>query len=234
MNVALVFLETFGDFTKEIQRIFICIELFSTAIFSIEYVLRIWTSTLMYPDLPPAKARIKYMFSFIAIIDLVAILPFYLPLIITHNLKGFRSLSLLRILGILKFNRYTSALSSVGHVIKKKAPQLISSIFVVLLLMLIASILMYNIEHEAQPEVFDNALSGLWWAISTLTTVGYGDIYPITGVGKLLSAVIALLGIGLVAVPTGIISAGFMEHISEENEDDEKCFCPYCGKKIKH
>jgi voltage-gated potassium channel len=94
---------------------------------------------------------------------------------------------------------------------------------------------MYSAENEAQPEVFQNAFSGLWWAIATLTTVGYGDIYPITAAGKILSAVIALLGIGLVAVPTGIISSGFVEHIGAEKAEpeDEKSYCPYCGKKLK-
>ena len=99
--------------------------------------------------------------------------------------------------------------------------------------MIIAAVLMYNIENEAQPEAFDNAFDALWWAVATLTTVGYGDIYPITVLGKLLSAVIALLGIGLVAVPTGIISAGFTEQINQKDEDtDSKQFCPYCGHKL--
>lgn len=109
---------------------------------------------------------------------------------------------------------------------------------VVSILIIIASVIMYNVESEAQPEVFDNAFSGIWWAIATLTTVGYGDIYPVTSAGRFISAIIAFLGIGLVAVPTGIISAGFMENIEEEKkektaEDEEKCYCPYCGKKIR-
>ena len=110
--------------------------------------------------------------------------------------------------------------------------------FVVALLMLTSSIIMYNIENPAQPDVFTNAFSGLWWAIATFTTVGYGDIYPITALGKVLSAIIALLGIGLVAVPTGIISAGFMEQMEQEktntesDNEDKKHYCPYCGKKI--
>lgn len=107
---------------------------------------------------------------------------------------------------------------------------------VVSILIVIASVIMYNVESEAQPEVFDNAFSGIWWAIATLTTVGYGDIYPVTAAGRFISAVIAFLGIGLVAVPTGIISAGFMENIEEskeEKDDKDKCYCPYCGRKIK-
>ncbi len=169
-----------------------------------------------------------------ALVDLLAILPFYLPFIIPIDLRVLRMVRLLRILRILKVNRYTSALSAVGNVIKSKASQLISSMLVVLVLMVMASVLMYNVESEAQPEVFENAFSGMWWAVATLTTVGYGDIFPVTALGKALSAVIALLGIGLVAVPTGIISAGFMENITARNDGaiEEKHFCPYCGKRI--
>lgn len=109
--------------------------------------------------------------------------------------------------------------------------------FVVTLLMIIASVLMYSIENAAQPEVFDNAFSALWWAIATITTVGYGDIYPVTVAGKILSTIIALLGIALVAVPTGIISAGFIEQITDspksEQEDNVKPYCPYCGHKLE-
>lgn len=115
---------------------------------------------------------------------------------------------------------------------------MLSSVFVVIILMIIAAVLMYNVENAAQPEVFSNAFTSLWWAVATFTTVGYGDIYPITVLGKILSGVIALLGIGLVAVPTGIISSGFMEQIEEEknnqnNENDKKEYCPYCGHKLE-
>jgi voltage-gated potassium channel len=138
-------------------------------------------------------------------------------------------------LRILKVNRYTDALSAVGDVLKRKASQLVSSMLVVLVMMIIASVLMYYIEYEAQPEVFENAFSGVWWAVATLTTVGYGDIYPITAPGKMLSTVISLLGIGLVAVPTGIISAGFLEqmNLDADKSGEEARYCPHCGKKLK-
>ncbi len=139
-----------------------------------------------------------------------------------------------RPLQLFKVNRYTKALTSIAEVFKRKAHQLVSSMLVVFMLMVVASVLMYNVEHDVQTEVFDNALSGLWWAVATLTTVGYGDIYPMTTAGRILSAIIALLGIGMVAVPTGIITAGFSEQIEKQGEsDDEKAFCPYCGNKIK-
>jgi voltage-gated potassium channel len=228
VNVLLVILDTFG-FAPAVQAAFRQIEIVSVAVFTVEYAARLWTADKITPSLSPLAARLKYAVSFMAVSDLLAILPFYLPFVIPVDLR------ILRLLRLLKVNRYTSALSTVGAVMRRKASQLISSMLVVLAVMVIASVLMYNVENDAQPEVFQNAFSGLWWAIATLTTVGYGDIYPITAAGKILSAVIALLGIGLVAVPTGIISSGFVEHIGAEKAepDDEKSYCPYCGKTLK-
>ena len=171
-----------------------------------------------------------------AIIDLLAILPFYIPYIIPIDLRMLKILNILRMLRIFKINRYTTALSTIADVFRRKKHELLSSVAMVFILMLIASVIMYNIENEAQPEAFENALMALWWAVSTLTTFGYGDVYPVTILGKLLSAVIALLGIGLVAVPTGIISSGFIEKIQEKNATNphkKKCFCPYCGNPLE-
>ena len=235
LNVILVIADTF-NLPAAIKRISTTIELVSVIIFTVEYALRVWTSDLLRPSETPWKARLKYIFSFMALVDLFAILPFYIPFIIKIDLRVLRMLRIIRLFRVFKITRYTSALSAIGHVFKKKKNQLLSSIFVVLLLMVIASVLMYNVEHDAQPEAFGNAFSALWWAVATLTTVGYGDVYPITVFGKILSAIIALLGIGLVAVPTGIISAGFMETIEsddDENDEDDKHYCPYCGKKLK-
>lgn len=234
INTILVMINTF-DMPEWFSKVFYAVEIFSLVVFTSEYILRVYTADLLYPELSPIKARIKYIFSFMAIVDLSAILPFYIPFIIPIDLRVLRMIRIIRLFRVFKINRYTTALSIIGNVFKKKKNQLISSICVVLLLMIIAAILMYNIENEAQPEAFDNVFSSLWWAVATLTTVGYGDIYPITALGKFLSAIIALLGIGLVAVPSGIISAGFIEVIDENKnkENDEKKFCPYCGKKIK-
>lgn len=231
INVVMVIVDTF-DIAASVRSIMDTVETFSVIAFTIEYAVRLWTADLSFPKLHPARARVKYIFSFQAIVDFIALLPFYLPFIFPVNLVVLRVFRVFRLLRIFKVNRYTHALATIGAVFKNKASQLISSMLVVALLMVIASVLMYNVEHDVQPDVFDNALSGLWWAVATLTTVGYGDIYPITPFGKILSAVIALLGIGLVAVPTGIITAGFSEQI-EHGSDDEKQYCPYCGKKIR-
>ena len=229
----MVIVETF-NVSDSVKVIMDYVETISVIIFTIEYLLRLWTSNLLYPNENPAKARIIYIFSFMAIIDLLAILPFYLPILIPIDLRVLRALRIVRLFRLFKINRYTNALSTIGKVFKTKASQLLSSMFVVALLILISSVLMYNIESAAQPDKFDNAFSGLWWAIATLTTVGYGDIYPVTVFGKILSTIIAILGIGLVAVPTGIITSGFMEAVqhNEEKQENKKHYCPYCGHKL--
>ncbi len=235
VNVILVILETFSGFPNTVLTVFKYVEIFSVVIFTLEYALRLWTADYVFPEMKPFKARLRYIFSFMAIVDLLAIAPFFLPFLIRMDLRVLRMIRLLRVLRILKANRYTNALSSVGHVIKNKSAQLVSAMSVILILMIMASVLMYNLEYEAQPEIFENAFSALWWAVATFTTVGYGDIYPVTITGKILSSIIAFLGIGLVAVPTGIISAGFVEQIGSDNEKAgaEKHFCHYCGKKLK-
>lgn len=232
VNVITVIAETF-TLPALLRDILYYIEIISIVVFSIEYIARVYTSDLLYSNISPMRARIKYIFSFMALIDLLAILPFYLPFIIPIDLRVLRMLRMVRLFRVFKVNRYTNALTSIGAVFKEKKNQLLSSIFVVMVLMVIASVLMYNIENEVQPEAFSNAFSALWWAVATFTTVGYGDVYPITTAGKILSALIAFLGIALVAVPTGIISAGFMEQIGKDKDEIEKEYCPYCGRKLK-
>ena len=209
------------------------IECVSIIVFSVEYLLRLFTADLKYSEKGCIASRLKYIFSFMAIIDLLAILPFYLPFIFKIDLRILRALRIFRLFRLFKFGRYTTAIRVIGDVLKRKYHQLISSMIVIFILMIIASILMYNVENRAQPEVFANAFSGLWWAVATFTTVGYGDIFPITVAGKAFAAIMALLGIGLVAVPTGIISAGFIELTEEKDPGEEKKYCPYCGHEYE-
>lgn len=239
LNVALIIADTF-ELPPLAVKIGGIVETISVVIFTIEYILRLWVADLSYPELPPIRARLKYIRSFAAIIDLISLLPSFISAL-SANFMVLRMLRVLRLLRAFKLNRYTHALHDIGEVFRKKASQLVSSMLVVSFLMVISSVLMYDAEHEAQPEVFNNALSGLWWAIATLTTVGYGDIFPVTAIGRVMSAIIALLGIGLVAVPTGIITAGFSEQISQKQAeaeksakalDEDKKYCPYCGHKL--
>ncbi len=247
LNVVGIGVSTFNHTSEFLYMFTESIELVSVLIFTIEYLLRLWTSDMLYPESGKIMSRIKYIVSFMAIIDLVSILPFFLPFFITLDARLLDTLRILRLLRIFKLHRYTNALTSMHKVIRRKGKLLISSVSVIILLTIITAIVIYNIESEAQPEVFENAFSGLWWAVATFTTVGYGDIVPITVAGKLFSSFIAYLGLGLIAIPTGIISAGFVELDNERHEkeimkiqanidndeDDKKCFCPYCGKNIE-
>lgn len=232
LNTVMVIVDTF-DISETLRTVMQYIEIVSVVIFTVEYIARVWTADLLYPKYGKLSSRLRYIFSFMALIDLFAILPFYIPFFIPIDLRVLRTVRIVRIFRLFKVNRYTNSLSTLAKVFKRKAHQLITSMMIVSILIVIASIIMYSVEHDAQPDVFKNAFSGIWWAIATLTTVGYGDIYPVTAAGRVISAIIAVLGIGLVAVPTGIISAGFMEDIDDSEQDDDKCYCPYCGKKIK-
>jgi voltage-gated potassium channel len=233
VNMALVVLDTFPMPLWYTATAF-TIEAITVAIFTIEYLARVWTATLMYPKLSHFKARVKYMFGAMAIIDLVAIIPFYLPFVITIDALLLKLLRTLRLLRLFKINRYTTSLKTIGAVFTRRANQLLSSSFIILLLMIIASVLMYTLEHDVQPDLFKNAFSGLWWSVATFTTVGYGDIFPVTDGGKLVAGMLAILGIGLVAVPTGIISAGFIEQTeidrAAKQAKKEKTFVPQENK----
>jgi len=216
-SVIIVFAATF-DLPKGVLRALLLIEGVASVVFTVEYALRILTADFLYPESGTIKARIKYVFSPMALVDLVAILPFWLPMLLPGTMLGLRALRLVRLLRIFKLNRYFDAIKSLGEVIVLKKRELLGSLFFVSILMLISSLLMYSAEHEAQPEVFRNAFSGLWWAVATLTTVGYGDIYPVTALGRLLGAFIAFSGLAAVAIPTGIISSGLMEALSRGRE----------------
>lgn len=233
-SVVVAFLSTF-ELSANMVQLLGTLETIFVILFTVEYALRMWTSELMYPKLPAWKARLRYTVSPMAIIDLLSILPFYLPL--TGMSVGIlKSVRLVRVLRIFKINRYTSALTLIGRVLKTRATQLLSSILVIFVLIFIAAMLMYDVEHKAQPEVFNNALSAMWWAMSTITTLGYGDIYPITSFGRVISGFITFLGIGLTAIPTGIISAGFIEQskiIKTNKHVQSQDVCPCCGVPLK-
>ncbi len=225
MTVISIILESFDSLSNSYSNVFFVFEVFTVTIFTIEYLLRVWTADLKYEGKSKAISRVLYIFSFMALVDLFAILPFYLPMIIPFDLRFLRILRLTRIFRIFKLNRYSKALNLIAKVIRDKKEELLATISIMILIVLISSTLIYYAEHEIQPAGFPNIVASFWWAIATLTTVGYGDIYPVTGVGKVLSSIIAITGIGLVALPTGILSSGFMEEISRKRTIK----CPKCG-----
>lgn len=229
LNVITLFLESYNELETDYGTIFKTIEYVSIIIFTIEYLARIWTADLAFNNKSPFGSRISYIFSFMGLIDLLSILPFYLPFLFKIDLRVIRTLRLLRLLRILKLNRHSKALRLIATVFRKSKNDILVTIFIVSILLVIAATLMYDIENEAQPDAFKNIGEALWWSVATLTTVGYGDIYPITGLGKLLSGIIALLGIGIVALPTGIISSAYIEEVQNRNES--KC-CPHCKKAL--
>lgn len=191
------------------------VEEVTIAFFFVDYVLRIYTAKFLYPKENEGKAVLKYIFSVTGMVDLLSFLPDFLPFFFPSGTVAFRMIRIVRIFRLFRINAYHDSLSVITAVIKSKKQQLISSVFIILVLMLGSSLCMFSLENEAQPEVFSNAFSGIWWSASTLLTVGYGDIYPITTLGKVFGIFITFLGVGMVAIPTGIISAGFVEQYSD-------------------
>lgn len=210
LNLAVAILSTFDQYSSY-KSIFVVIEALTMAIFAVDYVLRLVSARYAYPMESEWGAIRSYVFSFFGLVDLLSFLPYYLPVVFPAGAVAFRMIRVVRILRLFRVNAYYDSINVIRDVILAKKQQLFSSIFIILVLMMGSSLCMYSLEHEAQPDVFENAFSGLWWATSTLLTVGYGDIYPITTAGKAFGIVIAFLGVGMVAIPTGIISAGFVE-----------------------
>jgi len=226
LNTIAVTAASFENFANTHSVLLDRFEIFSIVIFTIEYLLRLWTSGYKFPN--SRAAYIRFIFSFGALIDLAAILPFYLPFVSGVDLRFLRILRLLRMFRIFKLGRYSESMSIIGRVLKKEKEKLLTTIILTVIMIFVASTLMFYVENPAQPDVFVNILETTWWSIATFTTIWYGDVYPITIAGKICGALISLLGIMLIALPSGIICSGFMNEISKE-----KKICPYCGKEIE-
>lgn len=221
VNLTVSIMYTFDKMELNYGSTLLLIERITVAFFCIDYILRLWTAKFLYREMREGAAIRKYAFSFTGIIDLLSFLPYYLPFFFPGGTVAFRMIRIVRIFRLFKINAYYDSLNVITEVINGKKQQIISSVFIIIILMIASSLCMYSVEHEAQPEVFQNAFSGIWWAASTLLTVGYGDIYPITMAGKILGIVIAFLGVGMVAIPTGIISAGFVEQYATIKKQEE-------------
>jgi len=229
LNVLAIVLESFPSLWESYSRWFVAFEYFSVAVFTLEYIFRLITADLKYPGIGFRRATIRYLFSAVALIDLLAVLPAYLPLLFPIDLRVIRVLRLFRIARLFKLGRYTLALHLIVQVVKEKRSELNTTAFLAGLLLVVSSTLMYYLERDVQPDAFPNIVATLWWAICTLTTVGYGDVVPVTVGGKIISSIIAILGIGLVALPAGILSASFMDKLNSTKEQEK---CPHCGKLL--
>ena len=230
LNVVALVLETVKPVYEAAPQFFEIFEIISVLIFSLEYVLRLWSCTASPDYMAPVRGRLRFARTPLALIDLLAVLPFYLPFL-GLDLRFVRAVRLFRLFRVAKLGRYSQALQTFGRVILTKRAELITTVLLLVLLLILASSLVYLAEHEAQPEIFSSIPHAMWWSIITLTTVGYGDVYPVTVTGKVLASIIAVLGIGMFALPTGILGAAFVEEIQARKRSSK--ICPHCGKEIK-
>jgi voltage-gated potassium channel len=239
-NVAALILETVEPVYQLAPRAFRAFEVASVAIFSIEYLFRLWSCVEDPRFARPVAGRLRFVFTPMALVDLCSILPFYLPLV-RVDARFVRALRLLRLFRIAKLGRYSTALQTLGRVARAKKEELVAALSLLVLLLVISSTLVYHAEHSAQPDKFSSIPAAMWWGIVTLATVGYGDVCPVTAIGKILGGVIAVLGIGLFALPTGILGAGFMDDLQRRRAEEAGAakpapgssqVCPHCGKEI--
>jgi voltage-gated potassium channel len=226
LNVIAVMLETVPAIHEPRKQLFRDFDIFSVAIFSVEYLLRLWSANYHEKYKHSIGGRLKYIFSPAALVDLVAILPFYLGL----DLRVLRIFRLTRILRIFRLTSYTKSTQLIINVFKSRFKELLLSFILTVFLIIISSCLMYFAEHGAQPEKFSSIPATIWWSVITLTTVGYGDMVPHTEIGKILTIIISLSGIALLALPAGIITAGFLDELRKIKKPG---VCPHCGKPLE-
>ncbi|MCU0467790.1 MAG: ion transporter [Arcicella sp.] len=230
LNTLSIILHTVPSIRQDYERFFHEFEVFSVIVFSIEYLLRLWSCVENEKYKHPIKGRIKFIFSAWGLIDLLAILPFFATYFV-KDLGFIRILRLLRMLRLFRVSKYFHALIVIQRVFKEKQEELVLSMVFIIFTLIISSSLVYYIEHSAQPKAFSSIPEAMWWGVNTMTTVGYGDLKPITPLGKLLGGIIAILGVSFFALPTGILASGFAEQVREQS-DRRKIKCPHCGKEF--
>lgn len=231
LNVGAVMLETMEEISEAYRHGFRIFEWGCVVIFTIEYVARIWVATEKTGS-EGVRERLRAMVRPLMIVDLLAILPFYLPYLLPADLIFLRALRLMRLVRVLKLGRYSDSIRIFAAVIRIKKEQLAVAAFGMGILLIVSSSLMYYAEHQVQPAVFGSIPHSLWWAVVTLTTVGYGDAYPVTAAGRVLGGFISILGIAMFALPAGILSAGFVEYDERVKQRTRRRTCPKCGAHV--
>ena len=226
LNITALILETVPEY-QPYQVYFDAFEAVSVVLFTLEYLLRVYAAAAAPNAASPLRGSVQYLLSPFALADVIALLPFYLAFI-PLDLRILRIFRLFRVLLLLKLVRYSKSIRILMLIYHEKKQELATALFGMLALLVTASCIMYYLEHDAQPEVFVSIPHTMWWGIATLTTVGYGDIYPVTLLGKILGAMIAVLGIGTFALPAAILSASFAEHLLSEPKVTAAS-CPKCG-----
>ena len=222
INVAAFVLQTFEDIATGYAQPFYYLEVFSVAAFTVEYVLRVWVADLDPEYAGPIAGRLRYMFTdVLAIVDLVAILPFYLPGVLPFDLLAIRVLRLFRLARLAKLTRYTDSLDLIVRVITKQREFLVITFTIQMILLLVSAAVMYYLEHEAQPEKFTNILSALTWGLGAVAPVANTNIYPVTALGKIVGPVLAFVEVVAMALPIGVIAAGIEQEMDIAREKDE-------------
>lgn len=211
---------TDSDLSIQFGAVFLAFSILSTVAFAVEYCCRIWISDLVYPHVAPRRARIRYIFSPMGIIDFLAFFPAIIVLFLPGSAVVNDAARIIRLIRLVKISRYMRGLRSISRVFMKHRQEIIAAFMVLALLAIASSVLMYQAEHYAQPEAFDSILTGLYWAMTTMTSTGYGDIVPITPIGRLIGFMTMVISIGVVAIPAGIFSAGFIEEFRTQRYDE--------------
>ncbi|MCY7351560.1 MAG: ion transporter [Cytophagaceae bacterium] len=232
LNALAIVLHTVKPIDARFPRLFVDFELFSVIFFTIEYGLRLWVCVENERYRHPVWGRLRYVVSLGALVHLLAVLPFYLSHFASDT-GLLRILRVFRILRLFRITRYSHALRIIQNVVQDKKEELVLSTVFIFFVLIISSSIMFYIEHESQPTIFSSIPATLWWGVSTLTTVGYGDAVPNTTMGKFFGGIIAFMGVGLFALPTGILASGFAEAMTRKRNGGIKSLvCPHCGKEV--
>lgn len=221
LNVVATMLETVASIEERFGGWLHAFDVFSVAVFTLEYAVRVAMCPAhvsgRFRD--PIRGRLRYMLTPMAIVDLLAILPFYLGFFTTLDLRFLRVLRLFR---VFKLTRYSAAMSILLGVLREEAPNFGAALFILVVILIMAASGMYLVEHDAQPDAFGSIPAAMWWAVATLTTVGYGDVTPLTGLGKFFGALVTVVGVGMVALPAGILASAFSDHLRKRRASFRK------------
>jgi voltage-gated potassium channel len=230
LNVLAVALESSAGIVERWGPVFEGFELFTTAVFTVEYVIRVWTCVESRKYSRPVLGRVRFILSPLGIIDALAVFPLYLGPFMTVDLRFVRIFRVFRLIRVFKLSRYARASGVIGRIFRMKRDELVLAGSTMLTALVLASCVMYHVENSAQPDVFSSIPATMWWSVATLTTVGYGDVVPVTVLGRVIGAVISLLGIGFFALPAGILASGFSDVMREERANSATC--PHCGRSL--
>jgi voltage-gated potassium channel len=218
VNLTFMILESVSSLHVKYHKVFDTAEAIAAILFSIEYTLRVWTIVEKSGFNHPIKGRLKFIFSFMGLVDLFSFMFFYLKFVglTISSLQAFQSLRIIKIL------RFFKSLNIIVDIIRERWKMLVSSMMIVGFVLIMASVGIYHLEHAAQPDKFSSIPNSMYWGVITMTSVGYGDISPITPMGKVFGALVAVLGIVSFAIPVGIVASGFIDYFNNQNRVPEE------------